>query len=107
MLMTQTAQVINENIGGDEATAIYCGIGQYNDFNRKVSSVVNKKNIFSGYIEKKERIEVIQIEKTKYKVYVEELADARETPYDVIKRLIRNNKEKICCLEVNGGMKAC
>ena len=78
-----------------------------NDFTKKSGSVVNKRNILSGYVEKKERIEVIQIEKTKYRVYVEELADARETPYDVIKRLIKNNKEKICRLEVNGGIKVC
>ncbi len=42
-----------------------------------------------------------------YKVFAEEMSCAKETPYDVIRRLVQNNKERICCLEPDGGRKVC
>ena len=56
---------------------------------------------------KKEREEKIQIGKTMYKLCVVEKDDVKETPYDVIKRLVQNNKERICCFGLNGGTKVC
>ena len=53
------------------------------------------------------RIEVMTIDGMIYKVFAEEISCAKETPYDVIRRLVQNNKERICCLEPDGGRKVC
>ena len=42
-----------------------------------------------------------------YKVLVEEAENAKETPYDAIRRLIQNHQGRICCLDTNGGKKVC
>ena len=42
-----------------------------------------------------------------YKVIAEESLNAKETAYDVIRRLIENNKDRICCLNTDGGQKIC
>lgn len=42
-----------------------------------------------------------------YKVIAEESLNAKETAYDVIRRLIENNKGRICCLNTDGGQKIC
>jgi len=56
---------------------------------------------------KKQREEKVNIDGTLYKVLVEETATAKETPYEVIRRLVKNNKERICCFDTNGGKKIC
>lgn len=47
------------------------------------------------------------IDGTAYRVVAEESHSAAQTPYDVIRRLIENNRERICCLEPDGGKKIC
>ena len=49
----------------------------------------------------------MKIDGVAYRVFVEESINAKETPYDAIRRLIQNNKERICCLDANGGRKIC
>ncbi len=56
---------------------------------------------------KQQRTEQYEIDGTLYRVLVEEAINAKETPYDAIRRLIQNNKERICCLRTNGGKKVC
>lgn len=55
----------------------------------------------------KQRQEQIKIDGIVYRILVEETTNARETPYDAICRLIQNNRERICCLEPDGGKKVC
>ena len=52
---------------------------------------------------KKNRMELVIIDGATYKVFSEESSFATETPYDVIRRLIHNNRERICCLGPDGG----
>lgn len=58
-------------------------------------------------VNKKERKEERVIDGVVYRITIEESDAATETPYDVISRLIRNNKERICCLDTNGGREIC
>ena len=48
-------------------------------------------------------MELVIIDGATYKVFSEESSFATETPYDVIRRLIHNNREQICCLGPDGG----
>lgn len=52
-------------------------------------------------------MEVVMIDGVTYRVVAEENNFATQTPYDVIRRLIENNRERICCLEPDGGKKIC
>lgn len=52
-------------------------------------------------------MEMVAIDGTTYKVFSEESSFATETPYDAIRQLIRNNRERICCLGPDGGKEVC
>ena len=60
-----------------------------------------------GELKEKYRVENMVIDGTAYRVVAEESHSAAQTPYDVIRRLIENNRERICCLEPDGGKKIC
>ena len=48
-------------------------------------------------------MEVVMIDGVTYRVVAEEKSFATQTPYDAIRRLIHNNRERICCLGPDGG----
>ena len=48
-------------------------------------------------------MEVVMIDGVTYRVVAEENNFATQTPYDAIRRLIHNNRERICCLGPDGG----
>ena len=52
-------------------------------------------------------MEMVVIDGAMYRVFSEEMSCAKETPYDVIRRLIQNNRERICCLGPDGGKEVC
>ncbi len=61
---------------------------------------------------KRSRVEYIHLDKIVYAVVAEESEKAKETPLDIIKRLIENESENIAIdktryLNTNGGTKKC
>lgn len=65
-------------------------------------------------MEKKQRTEQYEIGGTVYTVIVEENEKAKETPLDIMRRLVERNTYKsygkigrTCCLQTNGGKKIC
>ena len=48
-------------------------------------------------------MEVVMIDGVAYRVVAEEKSFVTQTPYDAIRRLIHNNRERICCLAPDGG----
>ena len=56
---------------------------------------------------RKIRGEEKEIEGIVYRIIAEESEYARETAYDAIRRLLQNNKERICRLNTDGGQKIC